>query len=562
MTSPNFENIDLWLFDYVEGNLSVYQKELLENYILNHPELEIDLDMWNMAKTPITETFEHDFEVQKKKESRYAYYTTSLIGAIIILLIGKSNELYNHNLVSSIKHQTTDLELIKNKKETKNYTYEVQKQELETALVQSKTVAASLKTQASQKIANAGFINIKTRTTRQESGQESFEWTLNSTNRFMTSAEKELKENVIDVLSMIPLTLPLQLKGELNIKSHAAVELTETTQISNKKSFTLAGLGLNTKLLFNKIDKVLSKSIAFSNYRDHFYIIPGIASNNVNLSSTGSTSQARFFSTSRVRWFGTSNEKLSQEISVDGYSRSIRSGIGAQVNYDTYADGTIQDWNAAFVFSPKIALSRNISLEPVARLKIGNKVLDASKVQNNSMSFYNNNNPQIFNFDTTQNIGRKLWYRDLDAGFTVNTKVLYIGFQAENLLNHVENLYQNEQNTSNTTPTTYSVIAGTQYLSRNEKLSFHPYVYMRSNINRTTYYTGFSFDLDKVFIGASYGTGAEYSGSVGLSLDRFAFLIQTTNAYQPELNQNLFTHQLTLRINSPMSKKTRRYITL
>ena len=30
MTSPNFENIDLWLFDYTEGNLSVYQKELLE----------------------------------------------------------------------------------------------------------------------------------------------------------------------------------------------------------------------------------------------------------------------------------------------------------------------------------------------------------------------------------------------------------------------------------------------------------------------------------------------------------------------------------------------------
>jgi type IX secretion system PorP/SprF family membrane protein len=562
MTSPNFENIDLWLFDYVEGNLSVYQKELLENYILNHPELEIDLDMWKIAKMPVTETIEHGFEVQKKKESRYAYYTTSLIGAIIILLIGKSNESYNHNLDSSKKYQTTDLELIKNKKETKTDTYEVQKQELETVLVESKTAAASLKTQISQNIANAGFINIIRSTKRRESNQGSFERTLNSTNRFMTSSEKEVKGNVIDVLSMIPLTLPLQLKGELNIKTHAAVELTETTQISNKKSFTLDGLRLNTKSLINKIDRALSKSIAFSNYRDHFYIIPGIASNNINLSSTGSTSQARFFSTSRLRWFGTSNEKLSQEISLDGYVRSIRSGIGVQINYDTYADGTIQDWNAAFVLSPKIALSRNISLEPVTRLKIGNKVLDASKVQNNSMSFYNNNNPQIFNFDTTQNIGRKLWYRDLDAGFTVNTKVLYIGFQAENLLNHIENLYQNKQNTSNTTPTTYSVIAGTQYLSRNEKLSFHPYVYMRSNINRTAYYTGFSFDLDKVFIGASYGTGAEYSGSVGLSLDRFAFLIQTTNAYQPELNQNLFTHQLTLRINSPMSKKTRRYITL
>ena len=316
------------------------------------------------------------------------------------------------------------------------------------------------------------------------------------------------------------------------------------------------------KSMFNKIDRILSKSIAFSNYRDHFYIIPGIASNNINLSATGSTSQTRFLSTSRARWFGTNNEKLSQEISLDGYARSIKSGIGAQVNYDTYANGTIQDWNAALIFSPKIALSRNISLEPVARLKIGNKILDANKADNNSLSLYNNENPQIFTFDTAQNIGRKLWYRDLDAGFTINTKVLYIGFQAENLLNHVENLYQNEQSSTNPIPTTYSVLAGTQYLSRNEKISFHPYIYMRSNVNRTAYYTGFSFDLDKLFIGASYGTDDEYSGSLGLSLNRFALLIQTTKAYQPQLNQNLFTHQLTLRINSPMSKKTRRYITL
>ena len=562
MTSPNFENIDLWLFDYVEGNLSIYQKELLENYILNHPELEIDLDMWNMAKMPIVETSEHGFEIKKKKESRYAYYTTSLIGAIIILLIGKSNEIQNLNLYSSKQIQTSDLESTKNTKEASNIKYLVQKQDLETSLVQSKTATTSLKTQITQKTVNAGFININARAKQQESNQTTSGWTLNSVNSFVTSAGKGAKENVIDILSMTPLTLPLQLKGELNSETYTADELTETTYITNKKSSTLDGLLLNARSLFNKIDRTLSKSIAFSNYRDHFYIIPGIASNNVNLSTTGSTSQTRFFSTSRVRWFGTSNEKLSQEISLDGYARSIRSGIGAQVNYDTYANGTIQDWNAALVFSPKIALSRNISLEPVARLKIGNKVLDANKVQNNSISLYNNNNPQIFNFDTSQNIGRKLWYRDLDAGFTVNTKVLYIGFQAENLLNHVENLYQNEQNTSNTTPTTYSVIAGTQYLSRNEKISFHPYVYMRSNMNRTAYYTGFSFDLDKVFIGASYGTDAEYSGSIGLTLDRFAFLIQTTNAYQPELNQNLFTHQLTLRLNSPMSKKTRRYITL
>ena len=562
MTSPNFENIDLWLFDYVEGNLSVYQKELLENYILNHPELEIDLDMWNMAKMPVVETLAHDLQLKKKRENRYAYYTTSIISAIIILLIGKSNETYNLNLDLNKSIQTSDLQIEKNKNNAPKDAYEINSKKPISTLVKTEPSVIENEIQITERVSVSGLANANTTSKLQQTFISPHKASINSNTGQYPSSKKELQEEGISVLAINPIKLPIQLKGVVNSQSHSSIELSQSTEVSNKKSLGLNGIRLNTKSLFNKIDRVLSKSIAFSNYRDHFYLIPGMASNNVNLSATGSTSQTRFLSTSRARWYATSNEKLSQEISLDGYARSIRSGIGAQVNYDTYANGTIQDWNAALIFSPKIALSRNISLEPVARIKIGNKILDANKAENNSVSLYNNENPQTFAFDTAQNIGRKLWYRDLDAGFTINTKVLYIGFQAENLLKHVENLYQNEQSSTNTIPTTYSVLAGTQYLSRNEKISFHPYIYMRSNVNRTSYYTGFSFDLDKLFIGASYGTDDEYSGSLGLSLNRFALLIQTTRAYQPQLNQNLFTHQLTLRINSPMSKKTRRYITL
>ena len=562
MTSPNFENIDLWLFDYTEGNLSVYQKELLENYILNHPELEVDLDMWNMAKVPVVETIDHRVEIKKKREHRFAYYATSLIGAVIILLIGKTHELksVNNNLnntsqISKIENTTGFNKIIFNERKllSKN-----PKEASENSINTPSEIQISI-TQA-----NANIVSTSVNITRKQRSYESENYNTEPDFEilFARSSKNGLQEQEEDILSLTPFVLPIQPADVLNGTSYSNVELTETTDAPKHKSLGLSGLRLNTKTLFNKIDRALSKSIAFSNYRDHFYIIPGIASNNVNLSATGSTSQTRFISTSRARWLGTNNEKISQELSLDGYARSIRSGIGAQVSYDSYADGTIKDWNASFIFSPKIALSRNISFEPAAKLKIGNKILNADKVENNTVSLYNNNNPQVFEYDTSQNIGRKLWYRDLDAGFTINTKVLYIGFQAENILNHVENLYQNQQNSENLIPTTYSVLAGTQYLSRNEKISFHPYVYMRSNVNRTSYYTGFSFDLDKLFIGASYGSNDEYSGALGLSLDRFALLIQTTRAYQEQLNQNLFTHQLTLRVNSPMSKKTRRYITL
>ena len=60
MNNPNFENIDRWLFDYVEGNLSSKQESMLENYILNHPELEVDLDMWRMSNIKTSKAFVND----------------------------------------------------------------------------------------------------------------------------------------------------------------------------------------------------------------------------------------------------------------------------------------------------------------------------------------------------------------------------------------------------------------------------------------------------------------------------------------------------------------------
>ncbi|MFK7784156.1 MAG: hypothetical protein AB8B56_03510 [Crocinitomicaceae bacterium] len=50
MSNPSFSNIDLWLFELAEGNLSPEQTEQLELFLLNHPEFDVDRDVWEMAK--------------------------------------------------------------------------------------------------------------------------------------------------------------------------------------------------------------------------------------------------------------------------------------------------------------------------------------------------------------------------------------------------------------------------------------------------------------------------------------------------------------------------------
>lgn len=542
MITPNYDNIDRWLFDYTEGNLSSEQESLLENYILNHPELEVDLDMWKMSNIKASESFVNDIHLQKKTENRKVFALVNTIGLIIILLIGRQihfdeQDFSSPNLAQTEVQQNNEISIInKEANESKvNIKQEVHNIVRDPLLETSNLIAD---------------ISLKPMKTNSLIRNEIILDNVNPVNKQELLIEK------------LELNLDTQLSG---IKTNNTIEVdyTEFAEKTNKKTIDSKSFSLldNTKALINKIDRALSKNVALSNYRDHHYLIPQTSSIDANLSTIGSVSQSRFQSISRVRWLDSDQSKLTQQITFDTYARGIRSGIGGQVNYDYYADGSIKDWNGALMISPKIALSRNILLEPVAKLKIGNKLLDRDKIENNSLAIFNSDSPQLFSYDSTLNMGRKLWYRDLDIGFTINTNIFYVGVQATNVLNHSENIYQNTESTNYRTPTVLSVCAGTQYVSRNEKLSFHPYFYLRSVNKYNQYFGGFSLDLDKVYIGAAADFDKNYTGSIGLSLDRFALILQSTRSFIPSLNQQLYTHQLTIRINSDISKKTRRYIT-
>lgn len=542
MITPNYENIDRWLFDYIEGNLSSEQESLLENYILNHPELEVDLDMWKMSNIKASESFVNDIYLQKKTENRKVYALVNTIGLIIILLIGRQihiekQDFSSTNIAQAEVQQNNEISIIsKEANESKvNISQEVHNIVRDPLLETSNLIAdISLRPMETNSLIRNEII--------------------------LGNANTVYKQELL--IEKLELNLDTQLSG---IKTNNTIEGddTEFAEKTNTKSIDSKSFNLldNTKALINKIDRALSKNIALSNYRDHHYLIPHTSSIDANLSTIGSVSQSRIQSISRVRWMDSDQSKLTQQITFDTYARGIRSGIGGQVNYDYYSDGSIKDWNGALLISPKIALSRNILLEPVVKLKVGNKLLDRDKIENNSLAIFNPDSPQLFSYDSTLSVGRKLWYRDLDIGFTINTNIFYIGVQASNVLNHSENIYQNTESTNYRTPTVLSVCAGTQYVSRNEKLSFHPYFYLRSVNKYNQYFGGFSLDLDKVYIGAAADFDKNYTGSIGLSLDRFALILQSTRSFIPSLNQQLYTHQLTIRINSDISKKTRRYIT-
>jgi hypothetical protein len=68
MSNPSFSNIDRWLFELMEGNLSAEQEQQLEAFLLQHPELDVDRDMWEMATVQKEEVvYPHQDRIVRRK---------------------------------------------------------------------------------------------------------------------------------------------------------------------------------------------------------------------------------------------------------------------------------------------------------------------------------------------------------------------------------------------------------------------------------------------------------------------------------------------------------------
>ncbi|MBM3185287.1 MAG: hypothetical protein FJZ67_03230 [Bacteroidetes bacterium] len=572
MIFPNRENINRWLFDYTEGNLSVDQETMLENFILNNPDIEVDLDAWNGSKL-VSEDIRLPNKEKLKRKRRIAPFLVS--STVFLLIISSAILMVNPSSVEKDK-------VVSNFKKGKQ---EVNSKDGNTKVFTNSSFGANpsdsyindsnnIEEDKTNNFKNLYFIGTPSKSVVSSNNHlQSYNHTENDENLFndLTSEHNtsyatinqinstEINSTFNSGFSRLSLR-KVDLKS-MKLDYYQLEEVDETENETENKQFDI-NLNLGKVKLFQKIEKVLDNDLGLSNIPDHTYAIPEYSNVDVLFSNIGATSQFRFQSTTTGRWIEDLDQrKFSQQITMDGYSRGAQSGFGLQANYDYFANGSIQNWNTCLLFSPKIALSRSISFEPALRFKLGNKILNEDRIENQSLVNFESQTTNQFNFDSTIAIGSKLWYRDLDLGFTINTPYFYLGGQVSNVLRHQNNIYSNYENLETRAQNVYNAIIGTQYISRNQQIQFSPYCFFE-HINSNRFFAGFSLKLYKVMLGGSYGTGNISSGTLGLSFKNFALFAQSSYGYAQAISKNSFTHQLTIRFNSNIDKKSRRYITL
>ena len=570
MNIPNRENIDRWLFDWTEGNLSPSQEMQLEEFLIENPDLSIDADAWDAATvSSIPYAYENQASLKKRKKRVFAYWQ---FYALILLIATGGTSLYlsfkTETQQTASKTSNTSKSLIS--KITTTPTKNNNSQDLITTNSPISISGDQNFYEAPSYLVSLNKQNEYINTNAFSSENEKVTFDNNTITNSIEMAIQpvipieniELTDNLdVSAVSSEPLIVAdkiIQSKNENENEIENGKE-NEDKKLSRIK-INMPTLKLNSS---SQLSKWVKKDVTNTNQKDRVYALSEKSNLDLNNSFVGNISQLKFQSMSTVRWIDIAEQqKISQQISFDGYLREAKAGLGIISNYSSFSNGLIQDWNLNLIYAPKLAINRYLTIEPSMKYTFGKKVLNSSKVINNSTVEVETNQLETFSIDPNQAIGKNLWYRDLGAGLIINAGPIYLGGQVNNLLKHQDNLYSNDYTSIRRADRELTLVGGTDFNSKNGNFTFSPYIFHTIFGSQSSTYLGASIQLKSFLLGGSYQTNGSSSGMIGLHKDRFSLLCQTSYASSSYTQSKSFIHQLTIRINSNISKKTRRYLYL
>lgn len=564
MSKPSFSNIDLWLFELSEGNLTPSQVEQLKAFLLMHPELDVDKDVWEAAHLEKSEYIYTKKESLKRDFPIFWFLDFASVAVVItgIVIFG----FFNSEIITNNNTQTAQ-----NKVETKSQT---KKKYLE-GNSKNATNTASIKNVKSTipvtKVLNA-FNNSSLQLSNNSQTKQIITYTTSSIqyslDNDLSVQNIENSEDQISEQSILDEKLGAVNSLETSDKyvefNHSHYDLAknyndEVSFLPEKKSTVKRfassyNLTLKSKLgvFGRKVRNMMDNPIALKNFRDPHYNIPGLSVSDVNFSSAGNQLASRVQTLSRLQWFGKENQQLINQLNVDGYVYGIRGGLGLQINHSTYRNGGVSIADAAITYSPKISLSNTVSFEPSVRFKMGNKSLKHSKMDGINQVEVERGVVEDYYSDGSTPIGRDLWYKDLGVGLMVNTKWFFAGVQMDNLFRHKDNMYSNTEQIRANYHFTASL--GTDWVSSKGTLRLSPYAVYQNEGRLNELWVGANMGIKWFVLGASYSTNQDPSATIGVKFKHFSMYYNADYSKSIMTGERSLSHQLTLKVVGKQSR--------
>jgi len=614
MSKPSFSNIDLWLFEYAEGNLSDDQIAQLELFILQHPELDVDRDMWEMAHVQKKEVAFTDQEALMKRKPIGAYWAVGAGVATMLVLIFGSYAFFGNDTANTEDAALSETVAFSDSKSKEFAEVSAKERELRQEVADLKAIVASLENELSNTRGNnvlasqnnGASIDFNEDAETQNGIQDASSNELASANisamnsNALVQGENTSGHTPLNNTSGLPETgqnngmedeAPERMNAMVSVQPTAIQQIAMAAQPISRETFgsntaeNNSNMGSSTQesqsrsvnyessyrhklsKLVRQLRNMANNPIALKNHRDAYHHVPGMTSTDLNFGVTGTMFAPRFQTMSRLQGYGNENELWTNQIGLDGYVYGARGGIGVQMTHNYYNNGGIQSGEVAITYSPKFTVNRKLSIEPAFRFKMGNKLLDSERMNGAETVEFIPGNTIDYYQDGTTPVGRMLWYRDMGLGLNVNTEWFYASAQVDNIFRHKDNIYSNDLSGIRRAGTYFVATVGTdwesddsQWETQRSKFSLSPYLVYRNYENVNELWAGANFRAYWLTLGASVSSNLDPAASLGVvsSDKRFSLTYNADYSRSYVTNERSLSHQLTLRIVGKQSRIGRR----
>lgn len=633
MNKPSIENIDQWLFESVEGNLTPQQEQLLEDFLVENPAYLEEQSLWAesiLEPSDDEERYPREKSLLKRAiwERPIFYISTAaatLVGAAIWVFgsIGshdvKSNTTVPSNPVGqqevvidkSSKVQKEVINLSENESQSEEISQKENSSEL-TAIEETKETLSAVNSNAGAKETTQTKLNVSIQEKRgttvssnsqpqtnaelilespNASGEPKMEQSevlsseqvaserkeiltetnANTSSKEASSSEASVDQNPlvqdlladrfeVDRLNRHPLTNVLNERAENEKAVALTVNKPNSPRITSNadQSFTSS-----MRSFVRKVERMMDNPLALYNSKDQYFHTPGMQTLAANFAAVGDKMGPRILAMTRAQYYGNTNQQYNSSLSFDTYVKSLRGGIGVQLDHTYYGNGQVNVGQVALMYSPKIGLSKNWVLEPAVRVKVGNMALNHGLLNKGDMLELNRGTVRTFELTPEQASSNDLWYKDVALGMMTNSKWFFAGVQVDNLGKHFNNIYSLAETGANARASLHFVAnAGTDYVSRNKNISLSPYVIYQKMEKLSEIWGGAIFRYKKLTLGGAYSSTGAYAGSIGLKTNSFMLTYNADVTTSALLDKQGLSHQMILRILINNGSKGQRMLKL
>lgn len=589
MTRITPDNLDKWLFNLNEGNLSSSEKRELDSFLTQHPEYNVDADAWKLSEVneklvPIT--FEAELHAIAGGSTIYAYRKWAVAASLLLLLGGSafyiffgskdSNEtvsdftskLNNQNSLNDNTHTYSADNHSNSQKENEavtdnNFNASITENENYFAVVNNTSNSiGNIFNRKSIVLANNNLNNNNANGNNSFSNGNNINGNKNLPNKTRQQVSIDIKnEFTIKTEKSFELVNESNENNSINESNNEILTPEEKFMVESEKKVKLK-LKENNNLYVvsdnkntadnskrRKSDRYkLDPNPTFTNLRDPQLLMTNNHLIDQYAGFSGGMISSRFSTNYRNTWTG--NSEVNSQSMIAGYDkllRKLKTGIGFTANYNNYGNGMFTTIGAALTISPKFKLGRGASIEPAVTFSYAQKNSNTNSSATGSFIEDKRGNVLQLYRNGIRPEATSAFMPDMKIGAVFQNKKFWVATSVDHLLTPKETLYTTESNMYKN-EVEFKTTFGTDYLHRPESGNIvSPQVSFYYHDGYTEMWIGSNVRLKQFSMGASISQFQDYLATIGFQTPSFKVFYQYDKTRSLLLNEKIGSHEIGLR---------------